>query len=78
MHTQWKSPGSTLWLDYSAVAFMIKVYSSAVNMKSVSYGVAIKKSSLAAPSGIHLDSKILQRHLITKAITSHVLKIVCI
>lgn len=76
MHTQWKSPGSTLWLDYSAVAFMIKVYSSAVNVKSVSYGVAIKKSSLAAPSGIHLDSKILQRHLITKAITSHVLKIV--
>lgn len=76
MHMQWKSPGSTLWLDYSAVAFMIKVYSSAVNMKSVSYGVAIKKSSLAAPSGIHLDSKILQRHLITKAITSHVLKIV--
>lgn len=76
MHTQWKSPGSTLWLDYSAVAFMIKVYSSSVNMKSVSYGVAIKKSSLAAPSGVHLDSKILQRHLITKAITSHVLKIV--
>lgn len=78
MHTQWKSPGSTLWLDYSARTFMIKVYSSAVNMKSFSYGVAITKSSLAAPSGIHLDSKILQIHLIMNAITSHVLKIVWI
>lgn len=67
MHTQWKSPGSTSWLDYSAMAFTIKVYSPAVNMKSFSYGVAITKSSLAAPSGIHLDSKILQTHLIIKA-----------